>query len=152
MPDDQKTQPDEVALATRAAQLDARAAELDKRETALDEREAKAEEDRALAAATAAVDAATQAGKLTPAMREWGLALAKSDAKAFAAYVEAAPQVLEPGAQKTAEVRKTLAAAEENEAIAAEARALCQDAAARGETLSSVQAVKLARAKRGLSN
>lgn len=52
-------------------------------------REARADE-----AAVAAVDAATADGKLTPAMRDWGLAQAKADPTAFAAYVAAAPAML----------------------------------------------------------
>lgn len=47
--------------------------------------------------ATAAVDAAIAAGKLIPAMRDWGLALHAKDAAAFAAYVAAAPAIVVAG-------------------------------------------------------
>ncbi|HEX7128295.1 MAG TPA: phage protease [Thermodesulfobacteriota bacterium] len=49
--------------------------------------------------ATAAVEKAIQAGKLVPAMKEWGLELYRKDPKAFDAYVEKAPVVVQAGAQ-----------------------------------------------------
>lgn len=43
------------------------------------------------------VEAAVQAGKLTPAQREWALSYATSDPEGFAAYVAAAPVVVPVG-------------------------------------------------------
>ena len=48
--------------------------------------------------ATAAVDDAVKAGKLAPAQRDWGLASAKHDLKAFQAYVAGAPVIVTPAA------------------------------------------------------
>ena len=50
------------------------------------------------AKATAAVDAAVEAGKVSPATREWAMAYAKSDPTGFASFVEAAPAIVTPGA------------------------------------------------------
>ena len=47
--------------------------------------------------ATAAVDAAVEAGKVTPAQRDWALAYAKSDPEGFGSYVEATPAIVRPG-------------------------------------------------------
>lgn len=47
--------------------------------------------------AVADVDAAIQAGKLVPALRDWGLSLHAKDPQEFAAYVAGAPVVLKPG-------------------------------------------------------
>lgn len=52
--------------------------------------------------ATAAVDAATAAGKLTPALRQWGIDLFNQDETRFAAFVQGQPAVLPTGAGKTA--------------------------------------------------
>lgn len=46
---------------------------------------------QATASARQAVDAAVLAGKVTPAMRDWALALASQDPAAFGSYVAAAP-------------------------------------------------------------
>lgn len=48
--------------------------------------------------ATAAVDQAIKDGKLQPSLRDWGLALAQSDMKAFEDYVAKVTPVLKPGA------------------------------------------------------
>lgn len=55
-------------------------------------------EERALAA----VDAATASGKLTPALRQWGIDLFNQDEARFAAFVQVQPAVLPTGASKTA--------------------------------------------------
>jgi len=47
--------------------------------------------------ATAAVDAAVEAGKVTPAQRDWALAYAKADPEGFGSYVEATPAIVRPG-------------------------------------------------------
>ena len=47
--------------------------------------------------ATAAVDAAVEAGKVTPAQRDWALAYAKEDPEGFGKYVEATPAIVRPG-------------------------------------------------------
>lgn len=52
--------------------------------------------------ATAAVDAATAAGKLTPALRQWGIDLFNQDEARFAAFVQGQPAVLPAGQSKTA--------------------------------------------------
>jgi len=52
---------------------------------------------QAISAATAAVDEAIAAGKLVPALKDWGLASATADLDAFKTFVAAAPQVLKPG-------------------------------------------------------
>jgi len=44
-----------------------------------------------------AVNAAIEAGKLTPALKDWAIALHKSSPEQFAAYVGSAPVVLQPG-------------------------------------------------------
>lgn len=46
--------------------------------------------------AEAQVEAAITSGKLAPAAKDWGLALAKTDPKAFADFVEVAPTLTEP--------------------------------------------------------
>lgn len=48
--------------------------------------------------ATALVDGASAAGKLTPAMREWGLAYASSNPAGFETWLAAAPVIVAPGA------------------------------------------------------
>lgn len=55
------------------------------------------EQGNAEAKATAAVEKAMKDGKLTPAMKEWGLALAKSDMKAFEDFVGKAPTIVAGG-------------------------------------------------------
>ena len=55
------------------------------------------EEASAKGKATAAVDAAVEAGKVTPAQRDWALGYAKADPEGFAGYVEAAPAIVRPG-------------------------------------------------------
>ena len=47
--------------------------------------------------ATAAVDAAVEAGKVTPAQRDWAMAYAKTDPEGFGKYVEATPAIVKPG-------------------------------------------------------
>ncbi|MFZ2470188.1 MAG: phage protease [Parvibaculum sedimenti] len=47
--------------------------------------------------AEAAVDAAIQAGKLVPALRDWGLSLHSKSPDEFKKFVDAAPVVLKPG-------------------------------------------------------
>ena len=47
--------------------------------------------------AAAAVDAAVEAGKVTPAQRDWAMAYAKSDPEGFGSYVEATPAIVRPG-------------------------------------------------------
>lgn len=54
---------------------------------------------QARAAAEALVKTAQDAGKLTPAMRDWGLSYAARDAEGFKAWMEAAPD-MRPGAGK----------------------------------------------------
>lgn len=53
--------------------------------------------DTATAKAESAVDAAVQAGKVSPATREWALGYAKSDPEGFAAFAAAAPAIVTPG-------------------------------------------------------
>lgn len=48
--------------------------------------------------ATALVDSAAKSGKLTPAMREWGLAYASSNPDGFGTWLAAAPVIVAPGA------------------------------------------------------
>ena len=48
--------------------------------------------------AKAAVDAAVEAGKVSPATREWALAYATSDPEGFGKFVAAAPAIVTPGA------------------------------------------------------
>lgn len=52
--------------------------------------------------AASAVDAATAAGKLTPALRQWGIDLFNQDEARFAAFVQGQPAVLPTGPSKTA--------------------------------------------------
>lgn len=52
--------------------------------------------------ATAAVDDAVAAGKLTPALRSWGLELFNKDEAQFAAFVQGQPAVMTPGSGKAA--------------------------------------------------
>lgn len=52
---------------------------------------------QAVSAATAAVEEAIAAGKLVPALKDWGLASATADLAGFKTFVAAAPQVLKPG-------------------------------------------------------
>ena len=52
--------------------------------------------------ATAAVDDATAAGKLTPALRQWGIDLFNQDEARFAAFVQGQPAVLPTGTGKAA--------------------------------------------------
>ncbi|MBX3447519.1 MAG: hypothetical protein KF765_12265 [Parvibaculaceae bacterium] len=47
--------------------------------------------------ATTAVNAAIEAGKLTPALKDWAIALHKADPAKFDEFVGAAPVVLQPG-------------------------------------------------------
>lgn len=49
--------------------------------------------------ADAAVASAIQAGKLAPALKDWGLSYFKADEAAFASYIDKAPVILAPGAQ-----------------------------------------------------
>lgn len=65
----------------------------------LQEQVAELTNDAAQAKATAAVDAALKAGKILPAQKEWALALASKDAKAFDDYAASAPSVLNGGAR-----------------------------------------------------
>lgn len=51
--------------------------------------------------ATREVDAAIEAGKLTPAMRDWGLALAGQSLEAFRGYVAKAPVLVTTASQTT---------------------------------------------------
>ena len=59
------------------------------------------EADGAASTATAAVDAAVEAGKVSPATRDWALGYAKSDPDGFKAFVEAAPAIVSPGPSRT---------------------------------------------------
>lgn len=47
--------------------------------------------------ATAAVDLAIEAGKITPAQRDWAVSYAKQDPKGFAQYTDGAPVIVKPG-------------------------------------------------------
>lgn len=51
--------------------------------------------------AAALVDAASTAGKLTPAMREWGLDYASQNPDGFGKWVAAAPVIVAPGSDPT---------------------------------------------------
>lgn len=65
--------------------------------TDLQGRLSKLESGAATATATAAVDAAMTAGKVSPAMRDWALALATKDRPAFDAFLSAQPAIVTPG-------------------------------------------------------
>ena len=52
--------------------------------------------------AAAAVDAATASGKLTPALRQWGIDLFNQDEARFAAFVQGQPALVGSAASKTA--------------------------------------------------
>lgn len=54
--------------------------------------------------AAAAVDAAISEGKLTPALRDWGIKRFVADETDFAAYIASAPVLIEPGRQAPAKV------------------------------------------------
>ena len=65
--------------------------------TALVERTAALETARAGELAAQAVDSATEAGKLTPAERDWALGYARQDPDGFAAHVKGRPVLVSPG-------------------------------------------------------
>lgn len=64
--------------------------------------------------AEAAVAAAMRDGRLTPALKDWGLALHAKSPQAFADYVAAAPRVIDtaPAARPARDVPETLSAAD----------------------------------------
>lgn len=89
----------------------------------------------AATAAATAVEKAMTAGKITPANKDWALALAASDAASFAAFVEKAPVVIAAG--ETAQP----AGAKNAKDIAAKARAYQSEMASKGITVSTSDAV-----------
>lgn len=71
--------------------------------------------------AQAAVDAAVKQGKLPPALKDWGLALASKDMKAFDAYVEKSPTLVTAGAEDDPSKKKAATGA----ALDDDQKALC---------------------------
>ena len=160
--------PDEAALAAREKALD-------DREARLAESEEAAKKEAGVRAANAALEPHVAAGRILPAERAGLAALLASlpDDETTIAFsapegegeVQEKPRaVLErlfgaiPArvhygelAGGPAPALPTGAAAEDHEAIAAEARTLMSEAEGRGETLTAAEAVDRVRAKRGLS-
>jgi phage I-like protein len=66
----------------------------------LADRLAKVETASAKTKAQDAVDLAVEAGKVTPAMKDWALNLASTDMKAFEQFVDKAPVIVKAGAEK----------------------------------------------------
>ena len=88
----------------------------------LQEQVAVMKQDQDIKAATAAVEAALAEGKLTPAMRDWGISLHRSDPKKFEDFVATAP-VISAAAQDMA----TGASAVEGKGqLTAEEKAVCR--------------------------
>lgn len=159
--------PDEAALAARKADLDAREARIKEQETA-------AAATARLAAADAALAPHVEAGRVLPAERAKLAALFASlpdddTTVAFAAaegdgQVQEKPRATLEGLLAALPVRVRYdkvtggaapkpGAAEakpDDDAIAAEARALMSEASSRGETLTAIQAVDMVRQKHGL--
>jgi len=69
--------------------------------------------------ATAAVEKAMAAGKVTPANKDWALALASKDAASFAAFVENAPVIVAPGSALDGEIP------DKTSALDADQKAMC---------------------------
>lgn len=67
------------------------------------------------AQASAAVEAAMKAGKVTPATKEWALGYASQDINSFNQFIEAAPVILESGAEKASQTPAASSSSDDEE-------------------------------------
>ena len=80
------------------------------------------QDDNIASKATAAVDAAVRAGKIAPAQRDWAMGYCKTDAAAFATFVEGAPVIVAAG-----ERGDTSGAPDPNADLTADELAVCRN-------------------------
>ena len=82
-------------------------------------------ESASIAHATSLVDTATKAGKLTPALRDWGLSYASSNPEGFGQWVTAAPVIVAGGIDPAVEAAAAEAAKIKAGALTKDELAVC---------------------------